>query len=387
MKMLRFKKAIIALAAAVPLAAALGSPSNPALAETIKIGVITDRVGNAAYYAGQIETGMNLAAKEINAAGGVLGRKIEILYEDDQNKPDLSATKARKLVGEGAITILSISSSTTTQQAQSVTLETKTPHIAPANSADTLTTRLDNPYFFQMGPLGSDQMRTLINYTGKRFKRIALVSDSTGLSTLTAKDFKNEMTKAGIQVVVEQVIEVGSTDVVPQLQRVRAANPDAIVVAAISIAEVTLFFRGYHQLGLKYPVLASYNLSVPAYLDLAPNLLNGTFFVDVFDPDKEQAKRFVAAYAAEYKKAPFGLPAFGYDAIYLMADVVKRAGSTDKEKVRQAIAETKNFVAVIGAKGTTLGFPPGKRTGYPPKGSVIRVIEDNKHGKVVSSGY
>lgn len=385
--MSRLKKKWTTLALASALAVAGWALPAPAPAQTVKIGVITDRVGNAAFYAGQIETGINLALKEINAAGGVNGRKIEILYEDDQNKPDLSATKARKLVGEGAVVILSISSSTTTQQAQSVTLETKTPHIAPANSADTLTTRLDNPYFFQTGPLGSDQMRTLINYTGKQFKKVALLSDSTGLSTLTAKEFKNEMTKAGIEVVVEQVIEIGATDVVPQLQRIRAANPDAIVVAAISIAEVTLFFRGYHQLGLKYPVLASYNLSVPAYLDLAPNLLNGTFFVDVFDPDKAQAKQFIDKYTAEYKKAPFGLPAFGYDAVYFVADAVKRAGSIDKEKVRQAIAETKNFVGVIAAKDTALGFPPNKRTGYPPKGSVIRVIENNKHGKVVSSGY
>lgn len=375
---------LLTLLAATCLVAA---PIVGALAQdTVKIGVITDRVGNAAYYAGLIETGINLAVKEVNAAGGVLGKKIEILYEDDQNKPDLAATKARKLVGEGAVVIISNSSSTTAQQAQSVTLETKTPHIAAANSADTLTTRLQNPYFFQMGPLGSDQMKTLIGYTGKKYKKVALLSDSTGLSTLTAQGFKSEMLKAGIEVTVEQVIEVGATDVVPQLQRIRAANPDAIVVAAISIAEVTLFFRGYHQLGFKYPVLASYNLSVPAYLDLAPNLLNGTHFVDVFDPDKDEAKKFIAAYTAEYKKVPFALPAFGYDVVHLVADAVKRAGSTDKEKVRQAIIDTKNFKSVIGAKEMGISFE-GKRTGYPSKGSVIRVIEDNKHGKVVSSGF
>ena len=143
---------------------------------TIKIGVITDNVGFAKPYAEPVLDGVVFGAKEINAKGGVLGRKIELLIEDDQGKPDVSATMARKLVDAGAVFILSISLSPATQQAQTVSLATKTPHLTPSNSGDTLTTQVNNPYFFQTGPLGSTQIATLLSYArAKNYKRVALV--------------------------------------------------------------------------------------------------------------------------------------------------------------------------------------------------------------------
>ena len=111
----------------------------PALAQnTIKIGMITDRVGPAKPYAEPVAAGATYAVKEINARGGILGRQIELLVEDDQGRPDVSATAARKLVDSGVAFILSVSLTPATQQAQTVTLETKTPHMTPSNGGDTL---------------------------------------------------------------------------------------------------------------------------------------------------------------------------------------------------------------------------------------------------------
>src|SRR5437868_4765544 len=120
---------------------------------TIKVGVITDRVASAKFYAEPVSRGVELRAKILNDKGGVLGMKILLVIEDDQNKPDVSAAKARKLVDDGVAVIISNTGSPATQQAQTVSLETKTPHLTPANSSDTLTTQLDNPYFFQTGPI------------------------------------------------------------------------------------------------------------------------------------------------------------------------------------------------------------------------------------------
>jgi branched-chain amino acid transport system substrate-binding protein len=131
---------------------------SAAAQDTIKIGVITDHSGPSKFYAELATQGVQLAAKEINAKGGVLGKKIELLIEDDQGKPDVSATRA-------------------TQQAETVSLETKTPQLAPANGGDTLTTQLDDPWFFQTGPLASDQLLTLLAYANLYF---ALASDEDG---------------------------------------------------------------------------------------------------------------------------------------------------------------------------------------------------------------
>src|SRR5437868_12517505 len=106
--------------------------------ETIKIGVITDRVGVSKPYAEPATEGMVFGANEINKKGGVLGKKIELLIEDDQSKPDVSAALARKLIDQGAVFILSVSLSPATQQQQTVTMEAKTPQMTPMNSADYL---------------------------------------------------------------------------------------------------------------------------------------------------------------------------------------------------------------------------------------------------------
>ena len=329
------------LAGVVASALALGG--GTASAETLKIGVITDRTGNSADYARLIEQGVVMGLDEVNANGGMLGKKVELIWEDDEDKPQLSATKARKLADQGVPLIIQLSSSTATQQAQTATLEAKVPHLAPNQSADTLTTKLDNPYFFQLGPLGSYQIKTLMAFAGPKYKKVAIMTDNSGLGTYLSSVFKKVLIDSGKEVVAEQVIEIGATDAVPQLQRVRAANPDAIFHAGITTSEMALFFRGYHQLGLKYPVLGSFNLSIPKYLELVPGMLDGVYFVDVFDQDKPEAKAFIEKYKKKYNADPFSLPAYGYNAMMLTADVFKRAGSADREKVRQAFADTKNF--------------------------------------------
>ena len=374
-------KATLAVAGALLLA-------GSALAQnTIKIGVITDKIGPAKPYAEPVLNGVEFGAKEINAKGGILGRKIELLVEDDQGKPDVSATMARKLVDAGAVFIMSISLTPATQQAQTVSLQTKTPHITPSNSGDTLTTQIDNPYFWQTGPLGSIQIATLLSYAkAKNYKRVALVSESSDLGQLTTRFFKAGLEKAGIQIISEEVIPRGSTSAEPHMQRVRAANPQAIFAAGVVTPENVLMLKAYRQLGMKQPILASYNFSVPVYMAVGAGLLDGLAFVDAYDIDKPETKRFIDAYSKATNTEPYNLIGYGYDGIYLVADAIRRAGGTDKEKIRAAMNATKNFVGVMGAKGTGYTFPPGKRTGFDPQGMVVRVYEGDRQGRAVHVG-
>src|ERR687898_639096 len=171
-------------------------------AQTIKIGVITDRVGVSKPYSEPATEGVIFGADEINRRGGLLGRKIELLVEDDQSRPDISAALARKLVEQGAVFILSVSLSPATQQQQTVTMEAKTPQMTPMNSADYLATQLDNPYFWQTGPLGSVQIATLLAHArSKNFNRVALITDNSDLGQSIAKAFKATLEKGGIQIV------------------------------------------------------------------------------------------------------------------------------------------------------------------------------------------
>ena len=354
----------------------------PAMAQPIKIGIITDKVGPAKPYAEPVTAGAVFAAKELNAKGGVLGRQVELLIEDD-----ISATAARKLVEAGATFILSLSLTPSTQQVQTVTLETRTPQLTPSNSGDTLTTQIDNPYFWQTGPLGSTQIATLLAYAANRsFKRVALVGENSDLGQLTNRSFKAGLEKSGVQIVAEEVVPRGSTTADPQMQKVRAAKPDAIFLTGVTTPENVLILRSYRQLGLKMPLLGNFNLSVPQTAVVAKGLLDGVVFVDAFDPAKPEARRFIEAYKKENGVEPYNLNGYGYDGLMLVADAIKRAGGTDKEKVRAAMQATQGYVGVLGAVGSAYGFPAGKRTGFDRNGMVVRVYEGDRQGKVVFSG-
>ena len=381
MRQVFIRKALTVIAGAMVL---LGSA---AFAQTIKIGMITDKVGPAKGYAEPVAQGAVYAVKELNAKGGLLGRQIELLVEDDQGKPDVSATAARKLVDSGVAFILSVSLTPATQQAQSVTRESKTPHMTPSNSGDTLTTQVDNANFWQTGPLGSTQISTLLSYAhNKNYKRVALVTDNSDLGQLTNRFFKAELEKNSIQIVSEEVVPRGSTTADPQMQKVRAANPDALFMTGVLTPENALMLRSYRQLGLKTPILGNYNMSIPVYSSIAKGLLDGVVFVDAFDPAKAETKRFIESYKKDSGTEPYNLNGYGYDGIMLVADAIKRAGSTDKDKIREAMQSTKSYKGVMGGMNAAYGFVDGKRTGFDTNGMVVRVYEGDAQGKVVHVG-
>lgn len=370
------------------LLAALLASAAPAFAQdSIKIGLIVDRVGFAKAWSEPITQGAVYAARELNAKGGVLGRKVELLIEDDQSKPELSATAARKLEAAGVAFILSLTHTVAALQAQTVTLESKTPHLAPSLTVDTLTTQIDNPNFWQTGPLASTQIATLLSYArNKNYRSVALVSDNSAISQATGKAFKAEFEKAGMRLVADEVLPSGAQSADAQMQKVRAANPDAIFLATLLTPENLLVLRYYRSLGMKTPLIGNYNLSVPVYMTVAKGLLDGLVFVDAWDPAKPQVKQFIAGYSKDTGSEPYNTMGFGYDGVMMAADAIRRAGSTDKEKLRQAMQATRGFKGVLGSIESSYGFADGRRTGFDPQGMVVRVYEGDRQGRVLHVG-
>jgi branched-chain amino acid transport system substrate-binding protein len=372
---------------ALGAAALLALAGTAAAQDAVKIGLIVDRIGFAKAWSEPITQGAIYAAKELNAKGGVLGRKVELLIEDDQSKPDLSATAARKLSEAGADFILSLTHTVAALQAQTVTVETKTPHLAPSLTVDTLTTQINNPNFWQTGPLASTQIATLLSYARhKNYKRVALVSDNSAISQATAKAFKDEFSKTGIELVSEETLPSGSVSADAQMQKVRAAKPDAIFLATLLTPENLLVLKAYRQSGMKTPLVGNYNLAVPVYMTVAKGLLDGITFVDAWDPAKPQVKQFVAGFTKEMGYEPHNMMGYGYDGVMLAADAIKRAGGTDKEKVRQAMQATKGYHGVLGAVDASYGFQDGKRIGFDPEGMVVRMYEGDRQGRVLHVG-
>lgn len=373
---------------AVILTSIICAIAGPAVAQdAIRIGLIVDRIGFAKAWSEPITQGAVYAARELNAKGGVLGRKVELLIEDDQSKPDLSATAARKLEEAGAAFILSLTHTVAALQAQTVTVETKTPHLAPSLTVDTLTTQVQNPNFWQTGPLASTQIATLLSYARqKNYRRVALISDNSAISQATGKAFKAEFDKNKLELVADEVLPSGAQSAEAQMQKVRAAKPDAIFLATLLTPENLLVMRAYRQHAMKTPLIGNYNLAVPVYMSVAKGLLDGIVFVDVWDPAKPQVKQFIAGYAKEMGVEPHNMMGYGYDGVMLAADAIRRAGSTDKEKVRQAMQATRGYKGVLGSVDSSYGFADGRRIGFDPEGMVVRMYEGDRQGRVLHVG-
>jgi branched-chain amino acid transport system substrate-binding protein len=370
------------------LVAALFAAAAPAFAQdSVKIGLIVDRVGFAKAWSEPITQGTLYAARELNAKGGLLGRKVELVIEDDQSKPELSAVAARKLEESGVAFILSLTHTVAALQAQTVTVETRTPHLAPSLTVDTLTTQINNPNFWQTGPLASTQIATLLSYARHRnYKRVALVSDNSAISQATGKAFKAEFEKNHLQLVADEVVPSGSQSAEPQMQKVRAAKPDAIFLATLLTPENLLVLRYYRSLGMKTPLIGNYNLATPVYMTVAKGLLDGLIFVDAWDPAKPQVKQFIAGYTQAMGVEPYNLMGYGYDGVMMAADAIRRAGSTDKEQVRQAMQATRGYKGVLGSVDASYGFDGGKRIGFDPQGMVVRRYEGDRQGRVLHVG-
>ena len=235
----------------VALAAALFGIAAPAAAqEALKIGLIVDRIGFAKAWSEPITQGAVYAARELNAKGGVLGRKVELR---DRGRPveagPLGHRPRASSRRPASAFILSLTHTVAALQAQTVTIETKTPHLAPSLTVDTLTTQVKNPNFWQTGPLASTQIATLLSYARqKNYKRVALISDNSAISQATGKAFKAEFDKNGIAGGRgRERCPAARSRPSAQMQKVRAANPDAIFLATLLTPENLLVMRDYRQ--------------------------------------------------------------------------------------------------------------------------------------------
>lgn len=363
--------------------------AGPALAlgqETIKVGGVYASSGNAAYFSRQVVQGVRLAIEQANAAGGILGgKKLELVLEDDEGRPDVSSTKVRKLIDGGVLALLSMSGAASTMQNHRVAQDGKTPMLS-VNIADPLF-QLQNPYLFLTSMPAQVQLEAIVAFLKKgNLSKIALVTDSGAVGASIGKSMREGLAKAGVTIVSEQTLERGSTDFIPQWQRIRDSGAQIVVDAAQSPADQILFRRTYKRLGLNLPTLGTTGMGFPVFAQQLGDQVDGIMYVDMIDIEKPEFVAYQAAYGKQFKDDPDLTNASGYDTMTVLVDAIKRAGKADREAVRQALQETKGFKAVLGATGTTFDFAPDRRWAFPPNGAVIRVYENAKRGKVIFRG-
>ena len=321
--------------------------------DTIKIGEYASLSGKEASLGQSSHRGTLLAIETINAAGGVLGKKLELITEDTQSKAGESGTAVRKLISrDKVVAILGEVASSRSLEGAPIAQASKVPMVSPASTNPQVTEVGD--YIFRVcfiDPFQGPVMAKFALNTLKA-KRIGLmVSASSAYSVGLAKYFREAYTAGGGVIAAEQKYQEGEKDFKAQLTAIRAAGVDAIFNPGY-YNEGALMVKQARDLGIMVPMFGADSWEAEALMKLGGKAVEGAFLCSHYSPDdpSPRVQEFVKAYRARWgdDAAPDSNASLGYDSVLVLADAIKRAGSADRAKIRDALAATKDFAAVTG---------------------------------------
>ena len=321
--------------------------------DVIPIGEYASLSGNEAAFGRSSHRGTELAVEEINKAGGVLGKQLKLITEDTQSKEGESSTVVEKLISrEGVIAVLGEVASGRSLEAAPICQRNKIPMISPSSTNPDVTKRGD--YIFRVCFLDSFQGDALARFAVNtlKAKKVAIMSDvSSAYSVGLSQFFQSSFTKRGGTVSSTQKFSKNDTDFNAQLTAIKTTEPDAIFVPAY-YQEVGLIIRQARALGIKVPLFGGDGWEAPELLDIAKEAAEGTYYTTHYSPEAQnpEVQNFVKAYRAKHNnETPDAMAALGYDSMIVLADAIKRAGSTEGPKLRDALAATKGVKGVTGS--------------------------------------
>lgn len=370
------KSLLLCAIAALSLALAV-----PALAaDTIKLGALYNLTGGMSSIDAPALNGAKLKAKLINEKGGLLGKKIEVIGIDTKTDQKAAATGAKKALSDGVIAGLGYGDTTFVMAAAPLFQEKKVPFVT-SGATHPMLPKWVGDYMF-MTPFGDDdQSFAIADYTFKKLgaKKVVVWTDnSMDFTKALSKFFKQRFTELGGKIIVEDFFMMGDKDFSAQIARLKNANPkaDAVFISAIP-NEAGLTVKQIREAGLTLPIVSGDGFDTELVTTVpGPKLANDVFFsTHTYREDtRQEVLDFIAAYEKEYGRPPENaFAALGFDAVGLIADGIKRAGSTDGPALRKALSETKGFKAVTGE--ITYSRP----SGVPVKGVSIISVKDGKY--------
>jgi branched-chain amino acid transport system substrate-binding protein len=320
--------------------------------DTIKIGEFASLTGKEAAFGQSSHKGTLLATEEINASGGVLGQKIDLLTEDDQSKPGEASTAVRKLIArDKAAAILGEVASSRSLEAAPVCQAMHIPMVSPSSTNPKLTHIAS--YIFRVCFTDPFQGKVLAKFAKDTLhaQRVAvLTSVSSAYSVGLAKYFIAPFTAGGGEVAVEEKYSEGDKDFHAQLTSIRAAGVDALFVPGY-YTEAALICKQAHELGLNVPIFGGDGWEAPELIEIGGTDVEGCYYSTHYSPKASipAVQAFVKKYQARFDgETPDAMAALGYDSAMILADAIKRAGSTDGAKIRDALAATKDYPGITG---------------------------------------
>jgi len=330
-----------------------GDTNNGATGDTIRVGVYGDLTGPTASFGQSTKNGVQLAFEEINAAGGVNGKKLEMIPEDDQGTPEKAKTVISKLISQDKVqAVIGEVASTNSLAAAPVAQEAKIPMISPSSTNPQVTEKGD--YISRVCFIDPFQGSVMAKFAANtlKAKTAAIFGDvnsdySKGLTTF----FEQEFTKLGGRVVAKESYTQQDPDFKGQLTKIRELNPDVIYIPGY-YGQVGIIAKQARELGMNQPLLGGDGWDSPDLWKLGGDALKNAYISNHYSAENPapEIQNFVKNYTAKFGTAPDSLAALAYDAAKVLADAIKRAGgANDSAKLKDAINATKDFAGVTGS--------------------------------------
>lgn len=376
MKMKKILSALLASAVAMSLVAGCGGEKkeDAKASDVIKVGVFLPLTGDNAA-GGELELrGIKLANK---LHPEVLGKKIELVVADNKSDKAEAASVAARLIEKDKVSVIVGSyGSSLSMAAGNIVKDSKVPAVGTSCTNPQVTA--NNDYYFRACFIDPFQGTVMANYAFKQgAKKVAIVQEvSNDYAVGLAKFFKEAFIKlTGDENSIVEIAnyQTGDKDFSAILTNIKAKNPDAIFAPG-NFTESALLVKQARQLGIEAPFMGGDTWETQEFIDVGGKDVEGVALSTAFDREKAttpEAEKFLDEYVKEYKGEPSALTAMAYDAYLIAIDGIKRAGSTDTVKIRDAIAATKDLECVTGM--TTLD-----KNGDPIKGAVIKTVKDGK---------
>ena len=335
-----------------------GEKAKPAaVSNEIKIGANFELTGGVANFGKQTLNGIQMAVKEVNAAGGVLGgKKIVVVVADNKSEPAEATNAITKLITQDkVVAVFGPVTSTNVLATVQVAQDNKIPVLTATGTNEKIT--VDNgkvrPFAFRACFIDPFQGRVMANYAAKTVKAktaVIYVDSSSDYSKGLSQSFEATFTQNGGKILGKEAFLAKDQDFKATLTKIKAMNAEVIFIPAY-YEEVGKIVKQARELGITIPLLGTDGWDDPKVVEIAgAAALNNTFFSNHYSSqDKDpNVVKFVEAYKKEYNQEPSALAALGYDSGLMIIDAIKRAGAADSVKIKDALEQTKNLQVSTG---------------------------------------
>jgi branched-chain amino acid transport system substrate-binding protein len=343
---------------------------------TIKIGFFGDLSGPTFNFGQSAMNGVLMAADEINQSGGINGHRIDIVFEDDKGSPESAAQVTGKLIDrDKVVAIIGAGASGNSLAAAPKAQSAHVPLIAPSSTNPSVTQAGD--YIFRACFIDAFQGEVMARFAANslKAKKAAIMLDfNSPYSRGLTEFFEVSFAKLAGQIVVKQSYSQGDADFRGQLSAIKAANPDVVYIPGY-YGDVAIIAKQARQMGLTVPLLGADGWDAPELWELGGDALNGCYISNHYSADdpSENIKKFAHDYRQRFGNlTPDAHAALAYDALRFLAEAIQKAGTTDGQKLRAALAETKNFAGITGIISMD-----AERNAVKP--AVILKLEDRKY--------